>query len=273
MIRVPVVDDDTANVGYLFKLVLKALPPGQKKIYVFRAGENQIIKWMGRGMDCFLSDKQVMGVHSIANLFPTLCKMSGIADWQKKTPHLMRSFVATRLANDPNVNRTEVARSLRHNSVHSQNAYVIPTSESEARRAESLGIAIPDCDKKMPAKKKSKKRGATFHNPSMSAAAGFYKKSRKQNMTTAALAQQAAMSGAPMYPPYGNPFVPSMAYPGGALPWQPPALHPPFAQAFGGGNPFAPPPSHDPSFLASIGLTPEQIQAILDVDESTDDEE
>ena len=116
-------------------LLQKHSPRKNQYIYMFRASDFQLLENAGLGFkDWIFSEKKRMGVNTVSNFFRSLSKDAGLANWEKKTPHSMRRFVLTMLANSGKVNMTEVARTARHNSVSSQMAYISKTKSSEVSR-------------------------------------------------------------------------------------------------------------------------------------------
>ena len=143
-------EDCWANPGFVFKWIRDRKPPcpDDTALYLFRLTDNQSVK---SEFQYLFNPKLHMGVNSVAKLFGQLCKLAGVEG--NKTPHMMRAYVATKLANDPQVSSAEVAATLRHTSLQSQQAYIIPTVESEMKRIEALG----HLEKKPTAKKKKKR--------------------------------------------------------------------------------------------------------------------
>ena len=136
--RFPVLEDDWTNPGWLYKLLIDHMLTADHattSLYLFKYSPGQIAKHKNR---FFFNLNTPMGVNTVSSLFPALCEEAGVVG--RKTPHMMRTFVATRLANDPSVSSAEVAAALRHTSLQSQKAYVVPTVDSEVDRAKALGV-------------------------------------------------------------------------------------------------------------------------------------
>lgn len=81
---------------------------------------------------------RVMGKNTIGNLLPNLAKAAGIKEWRKKTPHTLRQYFITTLANNPSVNAAETARLARHEDLSSQNAYIRTNDKSHAAAFNAL---------------------------------------------------------------------------------------------------------------------------------------
>ena len=145
VLRYPIVEGDYSNVGYCYKEVVKALPPNAKALYVYPCTSAQISTNRLQGNNLQRFQNAVVGINTIGKLIKELCVSAGMEDSNKKTPHMMRRFVCTTLANDPNVNENEVARTLRHKSTASQKAYISMNERSEMARTKAvLGASVVD---------------------------------------------------------------------------------------------------------------------------------
>jgi hypothetical protein len=112
-------------------------------VYNFPYTEKQKTKLACQGFPGLVYGRDVMGENSIAKLLPNLCRQAGIEEWQKKTPHTLRGFSITVLANDPNTNAIETARTARHKSVRSQESYIGTNKRSEMARLNAMGGMVP----------------------------------------------------------------------------------------------------------------------------------
>ena len=255
--RFPVVEDDWTNPGCLYKLLLNHILTHDKHtpLYLFKYTPGQIERHQRK---FFFNINLPMGVNTVASLFPALCEEAGVVG--RKTPHMMRAFVATRLANDPTVSSAEVAAALRHTSLQSQQAYINPTVDSEISRAKALGGATAVADSKPAAKpaKRSKKNASVVP-----------KKAKKAAPVAApAMAVGPFAAAAPtMAAPFGFGFNPMAA----AF-MQQQAMMAPFGMMM---PPQALPPHQGPTpaSLAAAGLTQAQIDAVFAVEDSSTDEE
>ena len=145
VLRYPIVEGDYSNVGYCYKEMVKALPPNAKALYVYPCTSAQITTNRLQGNNQLRFRNAVVGINTIGKLIKELCVSAGMEDGNKKTPHMMRRFVCTTLANDPNVNENEVARTLRHKSTASQKAYISMNQRSEMARTKAvLGSSVVD---------------------------------------------------------------------------------------------------------------------------------
>ena len=228
---------------------------------MFKLGDNQQVN---SGLQFIFNPKQKMGVNTVSKLFGHLCKLAGVEG--HKTPHMMRAYVATKLANDPRVSSAEVASALRHTSLQSQQAYIVPTLDSEMKRVEALG-QMPDVVDTKPAAKKKAKKAKKKHSDNLQYQLPL--DDPRSKVIDSGKYMLSDMSNAPMPP---NPYV--MGHPN---PYAPYAMPPPNPYAMAHSNPYAfaapPPRSIDPAALAACGLTPAQIQAALAATDSSDDEE
>ena len=135
---------DYSNVGFVYKELVKQLPITTQELYVYPLKKASLLKQVKDGSVCRFSSN-VVGINVLSKYIKELCKAAGVLDWRNKTPHMMRAFVCTTLANDSSVNQNEVARALRHKSIQSQQAYIGMTAQSEmARNNAILGKDVVD---------------------------------------------------------------------------------------------------------------------------------
>lgn len=282
MNRFPVRDNDYTNAGFLFKEIASRTLEQEGKptpLYLFRLTKNQVITHGGK-YHC--NPKRPMGENTISELFSKLCKLAGVKG--RKTPHMMRAYVATRLANDPTVSSAEVQAALRHNSIVSQKAYIVPTVSSEVARARSLGAKAdfdheedskPAATDKKPAakdtkkkkkKKKSNKRAPTEDPPQKKLPPTMPPSSNAFAMDPSSViaAQQAAFA-----PGFGAGMMPMAPFGGGMMPFAP----------FGGGwNPMMAyqqqaAAAAAAAYAASMAAPPLQPSATADTSDESSDEE
>ena len=286
--RIPVIDGCWTNPGFVSKWIQKLTPPcpSSTPLYLFKLGENQRVN---SSYQYVYNPKQKMGVNTVAKLFGHLCKLAGVEG--NKTPHMMRSYVATKLANDPRVSSAEVASALRHTSLQSQAAYIVPTLDSEMKRVEALG-QMPsdvDADSKPAAKKKTKKpKKLVKRAPTTDAVQKKMKRGSASNPPAQAGGMASTAATVPMMPfgAYGayGPGAYGMPPPNPYAAMAPPNPYAPYGFAAAPPNPYAPygfaaaPPNiprPDAAALAAIGLSQAQIEAAMAAadSESSDDEE
>ena len=183
-----------------------------------------------------------------------------------KTPHMMRAFVATKLANDPTVSSAEVQAALRHTSVVSQQAYIVPTVASEINRVKALGVedtkpaATDDTnDTKPPAKKKAKKKRSKnlqFELPPNDPRSKGPNASMQAPIAPHTYWASQSMA---MAPP--NPYAPMMMM-------NPYAMMPPM----GFGGPYAPPPNPYAPSMPSVPPFAAAAPQESSTDDSSDEE-
>ena len=82
-----------------------------------------------------------IGKNTIGKFLPDLAKAAGIKTYKQKTPHTLRQYMITKLANDPNVNEKETARLARHKNIASQAAYIRTSHTSQAAAFNALKTA------------------------------------------------------------------------------------------------------------------------------------
>ena len=274
--RFPVVENDWTNPGCLFKLLIANMLASDHEttpLYLFKYSPGQIARHKGR---FYFNLNTPMGVNTVSSLFPDLCQLASVVG--RKTPHMMRTFVATRLANDPRVSQAEVAAALRHTSLASQKAYVVPTVHSEVSRANALGVSSVDGDADYgdakPASKLAKRRSKEDSSVFMKKASTVPKNTKKKPPTMAIqpFAAAAAASAAAMMPAAAFGFGMN---PMAAFMQQQASLMAPY-----GTNPFmmmpaaaaVPSQGPNPAALAALGLSQAQIEAAMAAADSSDEE-
>ena len=243
MNRFPIADNDWTNPGFLFKILLDRMLTSEHattSLYLFKYTPGQIVRHNRR---YYFNLNTPMGVNTVAGLFPALCQLAGVEG--RKTPHMMRTFVATRLANDPKVSPAEVAAALRHSSLASQAAYLVPTVDSEVNRSVALGGVADSDDAEPAAKPKPAKRSKPLK-----------KKKKPKNAPTMAAQPYAAAPFGFGFNPMAAAFMQQQAMMAMMMP------------------PQAPPQGPTAASLAAAGLTQEQIDAVfaLEEDSSSDEE-
>ena len=248
MNRFPIADNDWTNPGFLFKILLDRMLTSEHattSLYLFKYTPGQIVRHNRR---YYFNLNTPMGVNTVAGLFPALCQLAGVEG--RKTPHMMRTFVATRLANDPKVSPAEVAAALRHSSLASQAAYLVPTVDSEVNRSVALGGVADSDDAKPAAKPAAKPKPAKRSKP-------LKKKKKPKNAPTMAAQPYAAAPFGFGFNPMAAAFMQQQAMMAMMMPPQGPT-----------------PQGPTPASLAAAGLTQEQIDAVfaLEEDSSSDEE-
>lgn len=119
------------NIGRCFFEMKQHCHPMQRYVYCQRATKAELENFAKVALGHVLfSPNKVVGVNSIGKFLKEFAQAAGIEDWNKKTPHTVRQYFITKLANAPDVNPHEVAKKARHKSVNSQKAYVRPTDSS-----------------------------------------------------------------------------------------------------------------------------------------------
>ena len=122
---------DPLNNGQCFKELFAVVHPLQQAVHckpLSKAERANVIKISFANV--LFSPKQVLGKNTIGQLLQELCKAAGIRDWKKKTPHTLRQYMATVLANDPNVSRAETQHLMRHGNTALQDACICRNAQS-----------------------------------------------------------------------------------------------------------------------------------------------
>lgn len=113
--------------------------PKQVKVYSCFATKRELQNFERLGMSHIkFSPNKPMGVNTIGDLLKSFAKYAGIVEWNRKTPHCLRQYFITKMANDPSLNLHEIAKLARHKSVSSQEAYVPRTQAAQVATAISL---------------------------------------------------------------------------------------------------------------------------------------
>ena len=98
--RVPIMDDDptSSDFGGCIKRFLEKLAPGQTRIYCKVVPENvQSVDKSGQS-ECFYANQPV-GKNLISSLFKEGAGILGLPNPEKFSPHCLRSYMVTKLAN------------------------------------------------------------------------------------------------------------------------------------------------------------------------------
>lgn len=121
----PIIWNDPLNIGRILCELRLQCHPSQKFIYCTKASQSELKNFKNIGMDRVrYSPNKPMGVNTLGDMLKNFCKAAGIVKWDSKTPHCLRQYFITKMANDPTLNPHEIAKLARHKSVTSQEAYV-----------------------------------------------------------------------------------------------------------------------------------------------------
>ena len=131
--------NDPINVGNCLKELRAMCHPEQCYIYCQMANKRGRYNLIKSGFPKVLFNKDVVvGKNTIAKFLPNLARAAGIENWKAKTPHVLRQWFITRLANDKTLNPSDVAKAARQKNLASQQAYVRETEESELAKFNAL---------------------------------------------------------------------------------------------------------------------------------------
>lgn len=131
--------NDAANIGRALRELISHCHPDQKDVYCYdltKKGRKQMIK--DKFPHVLYNPLRAIGKHTIAKMLPRLCLAAGVVNPMSKTPHLLRAYYITLLANNPALNPTDVAKRARHNNIRSQEAYIRTTDNAQAAAFDTL---------------------------------------------------------------------------------------------------------------------------------------
>ena len=135
--RVPIMDNDptSSDFGGCIKRYLDKLAPGQTRIYCkVKDGTDH------KGKTQYFHPNMPLGKHMISGMFKEAAKILGLPNPEKFTPHSLRAFFITRLANGNGVSDQERMDSSRHDSVGASAIYQERNVHSETNKFAALGL-------------------------------------------------------------------------------------------------------------------------------------
>ena len=137
--RYPIDWADPLNIGWCLLELKDCVAPHQEFLYCKLATDCEVVNFAKAGQPHIrFSPNQPMGENTIGSLLKDFCEAAGIQDYHKKTPHTLRQYFITCLANNPSVNDVEVAKLARHRSITSQQAYIRRSQTSHVAAVQAL---------------------------------------------------------------------------------------------------------------------------------------
>ena len=131
--------EDPLNVGRALHELLSRCHSSQTYLYHHNLSQKEKKKYVLAGQGHVLyNPNRPVGKNTIAEYLPALACAAGIQEWQSKSPHALRAYFITKLANDPEVNAKETAEKSRHKNVSSQNAYIHANEKSAVKSFKAL---------------------------------------------------------------------------------------------------------------------------------------
>ena len=116
--KFPIDFQDPINVGNCLLELREMCHPKQKFVHcqlLSKKGRNNLIK---AGFPKVLFNKNaIIGKNTIAKFLPNLARAAGIENYKAKTPHVLRQWFITRLANKKTINPTNVAKAARQKNI------------------------------------------------------------------------------------------------------------------------------------------------------------
>ena len=139
--RLPVMDDDptSSDLPGSFKRFLTKLAPGQIRIYC-KVLPPSLRSKDGPYENQFFYPNNPLGRNTINQLFKDGARILGLSNPDSFSPHSLRAYFITRLANTSGVSDKERMVASRHNSVAASAIYQERDSNSEVNRFSVLGI-------------------------------------------------------------------------------------------------------------------------------------
>ena len=133
------VTDDATNAGHAVKELIAHTHPSQTALFCHRLNEREKKQYIRAGHPHVLfNPNRKVGKNTIGKYLPELCCAAGVKDWRHKTPHTLRQWYITTIANNPNVNAQQVAAMARHSTVSAQQAYIRTNAHSHVQGVNAL---------------------------------------------------------------------------------------------------------------------------------------
>jgi len=148
--RLPLLNEDPCSdcLAGSIKRYLHKLSPGQTRIYCkvvpFELRMNPESSYFGQ----FFYPNNPMGKNTILKLFKSGARIQGLSNPDSFSPHSLRSYFITRLANDSGVSIQECMTASRHSSVAESSIYQERVTNSECNRFTALGCQITEVQEK-----------------------------------------------------------------------------------------------------------------------------
>ena len=142
--RLPVMDNDptSACLSGSIKRFLDKLAPGQTRIYCKVVPEH-VRNTPGKFHGQFFYPNSPLGRNTILKVFKAGAVILGLPNPETFSPHSLRAYFVTSLANDSGVSDQERMTASRHSSVAASAIYQVRNNTSEVNRFSALGINIP----------------------------------------------------------------------------------------------------------------------------------
>ena len=143
--RVPKLNDDPTSddFGGCIERWLAKLSPGQSRMYCKLIPDDRHTVCKSSGEQLFFYPQCPMGKNTINATFKEGAKILGLPNWETFSPHSLRAYFITRLANGKGVSDRERMDSSRHNSLGASAIYQERDSASETNKFAALGIVPP----------------------------------------------------------------------------------------------------------------------------------
>ena len=131
--------NDALNVGRIVRELRTLTLPEQVTLCNHRLNKAQRQSVISSGhSNVLFHPNRPVGKNTLGTFLSVLACAAGITDCKDKTPHTLRQWCITTLANDPKINPVEVAKLARHRNVSSENACIHADEHSQAAAFQAL---------------------------------------------------------------------------------------------------------------------------------------
>lgn len=147
--RLPVLDDNpwSSCLAGSIKRFLTKLAPGQTRIYC-KVVPKELRENSGPYQGKYFYPNNPLGRNTVLKVFKSGALILGLSNPDKFSPHSLRAYFVTRLANDSGVSTKECMTASRHSSVAASATYQERNADSEFNRFHALGIQMPGVGEK-----------------------------------------------------------------------------------------------------------------------------
>jgi len=147
--RLPVLNDDPRSdcLAGSIKRFLQKMAPGQTRIYC-KVVPSELRDNSGPYQGQIFYPNNPLGRNTVLSLFKEGAAIQGLSNPHMFSPHSLRAYFVTMLANDSGVSVQECMTASRHTSVAASATYQERNMNSELNRFKALGIQIPGVEEK-----------------------------------------------------------------------------------------------------------------------------
>jgi len=148
--RLPVLNDDPWSdcLAGSIKRFLQKLTAGQTRIYCKVVPLELRMDSESSYFGQYFYPNNPLGKNTVLKLFKSGAKLQGLSNPDSFSPHSLRAYFVTRLANDSGVSIQECMTASRHSSVAASAIYQERDMNSECNMFTALGCQIPEVEEK-----------------------------------------------------------------------------------------------------------------------------